>query len=131
MELEPRQFTAEEVPNLVRAHLILNTAYNAEYSTRGRPCSRGNQHHWYSWKSLLIPRYNPHSERSDNHFYSNKNYGNSYHCTNSQHNSPCTVRNTPSISNDPVNVVAAQSPNDPNIIESLQSQSLGLKTRAL
>ena len=48
MELEPRQITAEEVPNLVRAHLSQNTAYNAEYSTRGRPRSRGNQHHWYS-----------------------------------------------------------------------------------
>ena len=47
MELEPRQITAE-VPNLVRAHLNQNTAYNAEYSARGRPCSRGNQHHWYS-----------------------------------------------------------------------------------
>ena len=47
MELEPRQITAE-VPNLVRAHLNWNTAYNAEYSTRERPHSRGNQCHWYS-----------------------------------------------------------------------------------
>ena len=44
----PRQITAEEVPNLVRAHLNWNTAYNPEYSARGRPHSRGNQHHWYS-----------------------------------------------------------------------------------
>ena len=48
MELEPRQITAKEVPKLARAHLNWNTAYNAEYSTRGRPCSRGNQHHWHS-----------------------------------------------------------------------------------
>ena len=48
MELEPRQITAEEVPNLVRAHLNWNTAYNPEHSARGRPCSRGKQHHWYS-----------------------------------------------------------------------------------
>ena len=48
MELQPRQITAEEVPDLVRAHLNSNTAYNAEYSARGRPHSRGNQHHWYS-----------------------------------------------------------------------------------
>ena len=47
MDLEPRQITAEEVPDLVRPHLNQNTAYNAEYSTRGRPHSRGNQHHWY------------------------------------------------------------------------------------
>ena len=48
MELEPRQITVEEVLDLVRADLNQNTAINAEYSTRGRPCSRGNQHHWYS-----------------------------------------------------------------------------------
>ena len=58
MELEPRQITAEEVLNLDRDHLNQNTAYNAKYSTRGRPCSRGNQHHWYSQQSLLIPEYN-------------------------------------------------------------------------
>ena len=131
MELEPRQITAEEVPNLVRSHLNQNTVYNAEYSTRGRPHSRGNQHHWHSWQSSPILRYNQHSERSDNHFYTNRNYSNTYHHTYSQHNSPHTVRNTSSISNDPVNVAAAQSPSNPNIIESLQSQILGLKTHAL
>ena len=131
MELEPRQITAEEVLNLARAHFNWNTVYNAEYSTRGRPHSRGNQHHWYSRQSSPIPRYNQHSERSDNHFYSNRNYSNMYHHTYSQHNSPCTVRNTPSISNNPVNVAGAQSPNNSNIMESLQSQILGLKTQAL
>ena len=80
MELEPRQITAEEVPDLVRAHLNQNTAvYNTEYSTRGRPHSRGNQHHWYSQQSSPIPRYNQHPERSEHHFYSNRNYSNTYH----------------------------------------------------
>ena len=64
-------------------------------------------------------------------FYTNRNYSNTYHHTFSQHNSPCTVRNTPSISNDPVHVVATQSPSNRNIIECLQSQILGLKTQAL
>ena len=48
MELQPRQSTAEEVPDLVRAHLNCNTTYNPEHSVRGRPHSRGSQHHWYS-----------------------------------------------------------------------------------
>ena len=48
MELEPLQITAEEVPDLIRAHLNCNTAYNLEHSIRGRPHSRGNQHHQYS-----------------------------------------------------------------------------------
>ena len=74
MELEPRQITAEEVPNLVRAHLHQNTAYNPEHSARGRPCSRCNQHHWYNQQSLPIPRYNQHSEKSENCLYSNRNY---------------------------------------------------------
>ena len=131
IELEPRQIIAEEVPNLVRAHFNSNTVYNTECSTRGRPCSKGNQCHWYSQQLLLILRYHQHSERSDNHFYSNRNYGNTYHHTNSQHNSPHTVRNSPGLGNDPVNVVAAQSPNKTNKIESFQSEILGLKTQAL
>ena len=48
MPLEPQQITAEEVPNLVRAQLNCTTAYNPEHSVRGRPHSRGNQHHQYS-----------------------------------------------------------------------------------
>ena len=80
---------------------------------------------------MPILRYNQHSERSENHFYSHRNYSNIYHHANSQHNSPCTVSNTPSTSNNPVNVVATQSPNNSSIIESLQSQILGLKTQAL
>ena len=62
MELKWRQITTEEVSNLVRAHLNHNTAYNLEHSTRGRPYSRGNQHHWYSQQSLPLLRYNQHSE---------------------------------------------------------------------
>ena len=38
MPLEPHQITAE-VPDLVRAHLLCNSAYNPEHSIRGRPCS--------------------------------------------------------------------------------------------
>ena len=39
MPLEPLQITAEEVPNLVRAHLHHSSACNPERSIRGRPCS--------------------------------------------------------------------------------------------
>ena len=45
MVLEPQQITAEEFPDLVRAHFNCNTAYHLEHSIRGRPHSRGNQHH--------------------------------------------------------------------------------------
>ena len=119
MELEPRQITAEEVLDLVRAHHNHNTAYNPEYSTRGRPLFRGNQHLWYSQQSLPIPRYNQHSETSETCFYSNRNYGNTYNHITSQHNSPHTVRNTPTTGNNPVNTVATQSPNNSNIIEKM------------
>ena len=47
MALELHQISAEEVPDLVRAHLYCNTAYNPEHSVRGRPHSRGNQYHQY------------------------------------------------------------------------------------
>ena len=47
MMLEPCQISAEEVPELVKAHLHHTTAYNPEQSIRGRPHSRGNQYHWY------------------------------------------------------------------------------------
>ena len=74
MLLEPCQITEEEVPDLVRAHLHHNSAYNPEDSIRGRPHSRGNQYHQYSQQSSLLPRYNQYSERSDNCFHSNRNY---------------------------------------------------------
>ena len=56
MALEPQQIIAEEVPNLVRDHLNCTTTYNPEHSIRGRPHSRGNQHHQYSQQSLLLLR---------------------------------------------------------------------------
>ena len=131
MALEPCKITAEEVPDLVRAHLNCNTAYNPEHSVRGRPCSRGNQCHWYSQHSSLLPRYNQHSERSDTHLHSNRNYGNTHHHIISQHNSPHTVRNTPNVSNNQANPITIQSPNNSNIKECLQSQILGIQTQAL
>ena len=112
MPLEPHQITAEEVPNLVRAHLHCTSAYNPEHSIRRRPSSRGNQHHWYSQQSSLLLRYNQHSERSDTCFHSNINYGNTHHHITSQHNSCCTVRNTPNTSNNQVNAITTQGPNN-------------------
>ena len=47
MPLEPCQITAEEVPDLVRAHLHHSSAYNPKHSIRGRPHIRGNPYHWY------------------------------------------------------------------------------------
>ena len=131
MLLEPQQITAEEVPYLVRAHLNHTTVYNLEHSIRGRPCSRGNQHHHYSQQSLPLPRYNQQSERSETHFHLNRNYGNTHHHIISQHNSPCIVRNAPNTGKNLANPVTAQCPNTSNIIESLQSQILGLQTQAL
>ena len=88
MALELHKISAEEVPDLVKAHHHCNTACNPEHSVRGRPHSRGNQYHWYSWQSSPLPRYNQQSERSDTCFHSNRNYGNTHHHINSQHNSP-------------------------------------------
>ena len=126
--LEPQQITAEEVPDLVRAHLNHATVYNVEHSIRGRPYSTGNQHHQYSQQSLPLLRYNQHSEWSETCFHSNRNYGNTHQCIVNQHNSPHIVRNMPNTSNNLANTVTAQSPNTSNIIESLQSQILGLQT---
>ena len=131
MVLEPCQITAEEVSDLVRVHLNHSTVYNLEDSIRGRPCSRGNQHHQYSQRLLPLPRYIQHSERSDTHFYSNRNYSNTNHPITSQHNSPHTVRNTPNTSNNLMNPIPSQSLNKSNIIECLQSQILGLQMQAL
>ena len=88
MALEPHQIIAEEVPDLVRAHLHCNTAYNLEHSIRGRPHSRDNQYHQYSQQSSPLPRYNSQSERSDTGLHSNGNYGNTHNHINSQQNSP-------------------------------------------
>ena len=121
MALELYQITADEVPDLVRAHFHCNTTYNPEHSIRGRPHCRGNQYHWYSWESSPLLRYNQQSERSDTHLHSNRNYGNTHHHIISQHNSPRTVRNTPNTSNNQANTITMQSPNNSNIIGCLQS----------
>ena len=131
MALELCQISAEEVPYFVRAHLHCNTAYNPEHSIRGRPHSRGNQYHWYSQQSALLLRYNQQSEWSDTHFHSNRNYGNTHHHINSQCNSPQTVQNTPNTSNNQANTITTQSPNNSDLIGCLQSQILGLQTKAL
>ena len=131
MPLEPHQITAEQVPNIVKAHLLCNSAYNLEHSIRGRPHSQGNQYHWHSQQSSLPLRYNQHSERSDHCFHSNKNYGNIHPCIYNQHNSPSTVRNTPNPSNNQVNTITTQSPNNSDILGCLQCKILGLQTQAL
>ena len=131
MALELHQITAEEVSDLVRAHLHCNTAYNPEHSIRGTPCFRGNQNHQYSWQSSPLLRYNQQSERSDTDLHPNRNYGKTHHHIISQHNSPRTVRNTPNTSNNQANTITTQSPNNSNVIGCLQSQILGLQTQAL
>ena len=68
MVLELYPISAEEVPELVRAHLHCNAAYNPEHSIRGRPCHRCNQYHWYNRQSSPLPRYNQQSPRSDTCF---------------------------------------------------------------
>ena len=85
MALEPCQITAEEVPNLVMAHLHWNSAYNLEHNVRGRPHAQGNQYHWYSQQSSPLLRYSQYSERSDTHFHSNRNYSNTHPCIDNQH----------------------------------------------
>ena len=130
MELELHQISAE-VPNLVKAHLHHNAAYNPEHSIRGRPLSRGNQYNWNNQQSSPLLRYNQQFQRSDAHFHSNRNYSNTHHHINSQCNSPLPVRNTPNTSNNQVNAVTTQSPNNSDLIGSLQSQILVPQTQAL
>ena len=131
MPLEPCQITTEEVPDLVRAHLHHSLAYNLEHSVRGRPHIRGNPYYRYVWQSSPLPRYEVHYKRSDNHVYSNRSFHNSHTCDNDQHVSPQTVRNTPNTSNNKVNGINIQSPNNSDILVCLQSQILGLQTQAL
>ena len=85
MPLEPCQITAEEVPDLVRAHLHHSSAYNLEHSVRGRPHMRGNPYHRYAWQSSPLPRYQVHYKRSDNCVYSNRSFHNSHTRDNNQH----------------------------------------------
>ena len=51
MPLEPWQISAEEVPDFINAYLNRPTIYNMKHGSRGRPCSRGNQHHRYNRQS--------------------------------------------------------------------------------
>ena len=133
MTLEPCQISAEEVPDLVMAHLHHATAYNPEQSIRGRPHSRGNQYHWYNRQSSPLPRYNQQAHMSDAHFHShpNRNYNNTNYHNNSKHNSPHPTRHTHNTSNSQVNAINPQSPNVSELIGSLQSQILGLQMQAL
>ena len=75
-------------------------------------------------------RYNQQSQRTDAHFHPNRNYSNTHHHINSQNYSSHPVR-TPNTSNNQVNTITTQSPNNSDLIGSLQSQILGLQTEAL
>ena len=133
MMLEPCQISAEEVPDLVKAHLHHATGYNPEQSIRERPHSRGNQYHWYNRQLSPLPRYNKQAHRPDAHFHShpNRNYNNTNYHNNSKCNSPCPARHTHNTSNSQVNAINPQSPNASDLIGSLQSQILGLQMQAL
>ena len=131
MPVEPHQITAEETPDLVRAHLHHSSAYNPEQSVKGRPHIRGNPYHRYARQSPPLPRYQAHYERSDYCVYSNRSFHNTHACDNSQHASPLTFRNTLNNNNNQINGMHVQSPNNSNILGCLQSQILGLQTQAL
>ena len=132
MLLEPQQISAEEVPDLVKAHLHHATTYSPEYSIRGRPHSRGNQYHRYNRQSCPLPRYNQQTNRSDMHFYSHshRKYSNTSYHDNNNHNSTQPSRNTNNTGNTQVNTINVQFP-DTSILGSLQSQILGLQMQAL
>ena len=129
MTLEPHQISAEEVPDLVKAHLYHATAYNPEHSIRGRCHSRGNQYDWYNRQSSPLLRYNQQAHRSYTHFHSHtlRDYNNTSYHNNSKCNSPHPTGHTHNTSNIQVNAVNPQSPNASDIIGSLQSQILGLQ----
>ena len=110
MALELHQISAEDVPDLVKAHLHHTTVYNLEHSIRGRPHSRGNQYHWYNRQLSPLLRYSQQSQWSDAHFHPNRNYSNTHYHINGKHNSPCPVRNTSNTSNNEVNTIATQYP---------------------
>ena len=131
MPLEPCQITAEEVPDLVMAHLHHSSAYNLETSVRGRPHKRGNPYHRYARQLSPLPRYEVHYKMSDNHVYSNRSFHNTHMHDNSQHIYPQTIGNTPNNSNNQINSMHVQSPNNSNILGCLQSQIIGLQTQPL
>ena len=119
MALEPHQISAEEVPDLVKAHLHCATNYNPKQSIRGRPCSRDNPYHQYNRQSSPLLRYNQQTQRSDASFHPhpNRNYSNTHY--NSKHNSPHSIRNIHNTSNSQVNAIAPQSPSASDLIGSL------------
>ena len=101
MPLEAQLVSAEEVPDLINAHLNRPTAYNMQHGSRGITHLRGNQHHRYNRQSSPLPRYNQQTSRSDTHIYSQKNRScnnTSYHHGNG-HNSILSIRNTCNASN--------------------------------
>ena len=133
MTLEPHQISAEEVPDLVKAHPHHATAYKPDHSIRGRPHFRGNQYHQHNRQSSPLPRYNQQDQRSDAHFHPhpNRNYNNTHYQYNSEHNSPHPIRHAHNTSNNQVNAIGSQSPNMSDLTGSLQSQILGLQTQVL
>ena len=121
MMLEPHQISAEEVPDLVKAHLYYATAYNPDQSIRGRPHSRGNQYYQYNRQSSPITKVNQQAHRSDAHFHSHthRNYNDTSYHNNRECNSPWPARHTHNTSNRQVNSVNPQSSNVSDIIGSL------------
>ena len=140
MLLEPHQVSAEEVPDFVNAYLNRPTAYNSEYSSRGRPRTRGVQNSRYTRQSSPVPRDNQLSCRSDVHSHSNTDrlYNQTSHNNRNRHHShsslnhSCNVPNNPchNISNMQCNV-DMHSSNASDILGSLQSQILGLQIHLL
>ena len=82
---------------------------------------------------LPLPRYNQQSQRSDAHFHPhpNRKYSNTHFHNDSKHNSAHPIRNVHNTSNSQVKTIAPQSPNNSDLIGSLQSQILGLQAQAL
>ena len=65
LPLEPQQVSAKEVPNLISGYLNRPAANSTEYSSRGRPRTRGNQHYRHARQSSPVPWYNQQTSRSD------------------------------------------------------------------
>ena len=135
--LEPQQVSIEEVPDFISEYLNRLTANIHKCSSRGRPRTRGNEHYRHARQSSPVPRYDQPASRLDTyahsckdrsyhhpiynnrdrcHLYSSPNHScnpanNSYHNNNS--NMPCSTNDMHSL-------------NMSELIDSLQSQILGL-----
>ena len=70
------QITAEEVPDLVRAHLYHSSAYNPEHIASGEgPTREVMPYHRYAWQSSPLPRYQVHYMKGQTtHVYSNRSF---------------------------------------------------------